>query len=147
MAATSFVGVQWQPLDIIDDDKMRQLSDNIQYVHDETPRALFNAGRAGGRKQGVKIASGYATIPRAPKKAAASVTVGFASFFSPGCRPKITTGIMSPTKQNIYVTFRGRNKLEPDSTGVIFEVEIGEKDKEKSRIGHSFAIHWIAMGY
>lgn len=147
MAVTSFVGVQWQPLDIIDETKMRRMSDNIQYVHDNTPRTLWNAGKANARKQGIKIISGRGTIAKAPKKSNARVTVGFGNFFSPGCQPQITTGIMSPVQQNIFCTFRGRNRLEPDHNGVILEIEIGEKDKEKSRIARTFAVHYIAMGY
>lgn len=147
MAVSPFVATQWQPLDLLEETKMDDMANGIQFVHDNTPRARFNVGSSYSRAQGIKIASGRVTIPRNMKKDQDSVTVNFGNFFTAGCSPLVTTGIMSPVQNNIYCTFRGLTRLEPDHNGMRIEIEIGDKDKEKSKIRRSFAVHWQAMGW
>jgi len=147
MAVTPFVATQWQPLDLLDESKMDDMSNGIQFVHDNTPRARFNVGSQYSRAQGIKIASGRKTIPRNMKKDQDTVSVNFGNFFTQGCSPLVTTGVMSPMQTNIFVTFRGLSRLEPDHNGMHIEIEIGEKDKVKSKIRRTFAVHWMAMGW
>lgn len=147
MAVSPFVATQWQPLDLLDESKMDDMANGIQYVHDNTPRARFNVGSAYGRSQGIKIASGRKSIPRNMKKYQDSVTVNFGNFFTAGCSPLVTTGVMSPMQSNIFATFRGLSRVEPDHNGMVLEIEIGQKEAAKPKIRRSFAVHWIAMGW
>lgn len=147
MAISEFVGTTWQPLDLIDETKMDDMANGIQWVHDNTPRAKVDIGSGGARSIGVKIASGRVTVPRNMKKDADTVPARFGGFFSPGCSPTITTGIASPMQTNIFVTFRGLSRLQPDHNGMTIEIEVGEKDGEKTKIRRSFQVHWIALGY
>lgn len=148
MAVTAFVGVQWQPLDLIDDNKMSQMANGIQHVYDNTPRAQYHTGSQYQRNQGIKIASGRVTIPKQVKKSADRKRVNFNGFFTAGCQPHITTGIMSPTQRNFWVIFEGITRLEPDHNGFDIVIEVGEKPgKNNDTIKNTFAVHWIGLGW
>lgn len=148
MAVTPFVATQWQPLDLLEESKMDDMANGIQFVHDNTPRARFNVGSSYSRAQGVKIASGRVSVPRDMKKDRDTKTVNFGNFFTAGCSPLVTTGIMSPQQANIFCVFRGLTRVEPDHNGMVIEIQIGETaNKAVPKIRRSFAVHWIAMGW
>lgn len=151
MAITPFVGVQWQPLDLIDEAKMDDMSNAIQFVHDNTPRVKVGVGSGAARSQGVKIAAGRVTFARNANKSEASASVDFGNFFSSGCIPLITTGVQSKVQQNIFCTFQGWNDRQaPDQRGMLINIEIGEqagKSQSKNKIQRSFQVHWMAMGW
>jgi len=147
MAQTAFVGVQWQPLDLIDEAKMDDLANSVQWVHDNTPRAKYRQGHASSRTQGVKILSGKKQFPKMPKKDSHTYSINFGNFFSSGCRPMITTGVNSSTQNNIFVTFRGFKDVMPDHNGMYLEIQVGEANGEKSKINETMHIHYIAVGY
>ena len=155
MAIAPFVGVQWQPLDLIDESKMDDMSNAIKFVHDHTPRARVDVVGVGARTQNLKIAAGRVTIPRDPKKDQHTVSVDFAGFFSAGCAPIITTGVQSKNQQDIFATFNGWNdKQQPDHRGCQIQIEIGGDEgggkagkKKQGKIRNTFQVHWMAMGY
>lgn len=151
MAVSPFVGVQWQPLDLIDETKMDDMANGIQFVHDNTPRVKVGIGSSYARAQGVKIAAGKVTIPKNNKKHEHSEPVDFGNFFSTGSIPNVTTGIQSKRQQNIFVTFQGMNERQaPDHNGMRINIEIGEqagKSNSKNKIQSTFAVHWMAMSW
>lgn len=150
MAVSPFVGVQWQPLDLLDQSKMDAMANGIQYVHDNTPRARVGVGSGAARDQQVKIAAGRVQIPRNTKKDSHTEPVWFGNFFSSGCAPLVTLGVQSKMQNNIYAVFEGIDKQAPDQRGMRITIEIGEtagKANEKDKIRRSFQVHWIAMGW
>lgn len=143
----SFTPMTWEPLDLISDDKMDNLVNNIQWVNDNTPRALYSSNTI-TRKEGVKIASGRIIVPKKGKQHETSVEVNFPAFFTPGSTPNITTGINARNQQNIYAVFRGKpgTGLLPDNTGFQLDILMGQEDGEKRKIVQPFWVHWQAMG-
>lgn len=143
----SFTPMTWEPLDLISDDKMDNLVNNIQWVNDNTPRAMYTSNTV-TRKEGVKIASGRIIVPKKGKQHETSVEVNFPSFFTPGSSPNITTGINARSQQNIYAVFRGKpgTGLLPDNTGFQLDILMGQEDGEKRKIVQPFWVHWQAMG-
>ena len=152
MAFTPFVGVSWHPLDLIDESKMDDMSNNIQYIHNNTPRAsvALPGADSGARAENIKIVAGRALIPKKGGANTHTESVGFRGEFSSNCAPIITTGIQSKNQQNIYVTFTGHNGNRPDANGLKIHVEIGEQagaSASKNKITSGFQVHWIAMGF
>ena len=150
MAVSPFVGVQWQPLDLLDQSKMDAMANGIQYVHDNTPRARVGVGSGAARDQQVKIAAGRVQIPRKPKDDNHTEPVWFGNFFSGGCAPLVTLGVQSRLQRNIYTTFEGIDKQAPDQRGMRINVEVGEtagKANDKDKIRRTFQVHWMAMGW
>ena len=154
MAVAPFVGVQWQPLDLIDESKMDDMSNAIQFVHDNTPRARMQIPGAGGRTQGLKIAGGRVTIPRNGKKDQHVEPVDFAGFFTAGCQPIVTLGCQSKNQQDIFHTFYGLDRTQVDHRGMNISIEVGGEEgggkkgkKKQGKIRNTFQVHWIALGY
>src|SRR5690349_8715659 len=128
MAIAPFVGVQWQPLDLIDESKMDDMSNAIQFVHDNTPRARVEVPGAGGRTQGLRIAGGRVTIPRNGKKDQHVEGVLFAGFFTGGCSPIVTLGVQSKNQQDIFHTFYGLDAAAVDHRGMNISIEVGGEE-------------------
>lgn len=150
MAIRGYKAVTWDPTDLLSDWAFDQMTQNIQLIHDFTPRGRYTAAAQQiNREEGVKIASGRVIIPKQGKKNEASAGVRFQGFFTPGCQPNVSLGINSRNQQNIYATFRGipGTGLLPDHNGFQIDILIGEEDGEKKKIAQPFYVHWVAMGY
>lgn len=149
MAIAGYRAITWEPSDLLSDWAFDQLTQNIQLIHDNTPRAKYTAAHQGiTRVEGTKIMSGRVIIPKQGKKNEASVAVHFGNFFSADCQPNITLGVNSRQQQNIYHSFRGLGGANlPDNSGMRINILIGEEDGEKKKIAQPFYVHWIAMGY
>ena len=150
MAIKGYKAITWEPQDLLSDWAFDQMTQNIQLIHDFTPRGRYTAAHQGiSREEGVKIASGRIIIPKQGKKNEASEGVRFGNFFTAGCQPNVSIGINSRNQQNIYCTFRGipGTGLLPDHNGMQVDILIGEEDGEKKKIAAPFYVHWTAMGY
>lgn len=150
MAIPGYRALTWEPSDLLSDEAFDQMTQNIQALHDYTPRAKYTAVPQGiTRVEGVKILSGRVIIPKQGKKNEASAGVHFKGFFTPNCQPNVSLGINSRNQQNIYATFRGipGTGLLPDHNGFRIDILIGEEDGEKKKIAAPFYVHWTAMGY
>lgn len=149
MAIRGYRAITWEPQDLLSDWAFDQMTQNIQALHDYTPRGRYTAAHQGiNREEGIKIASGRVIIPKQGKKNEASANVAFGNFFTPGCQPNVTIGINARQQQNIYCTFRGLSGANlPDHNGLHIDILIGEEDGEKKKIAQPFYVHWSAMGY
>ena len=77
----------------------------------------------------------------------------FATYFSNGCQPSVTTGIVTNSAQRqLFATVSGLGTLHPDASGMKIGVEgvssptKGSKGKG-NKIGFTFWVSYIAMGY
>jgi len=148
MAAEPYRAVNWSPNEVIGEDKMDQMSANMNWLRDNTPRAVYTLPSGLRRVEGVRIASGRVMIA-ARKSDDGSATVQFNNFFSARCQPNITTGIVAagiPNRVFCFINGIG-DVLAPDERGFQVWVNIASESKKTDRINKSFYVHWQAMGY
>jgi hypothetical protein len=146
MAATPYRPINWAPNEIITEDKMDQMANNVQWIKENKPDALYTLPGGTKRYTGVKIAGGRVMIPPHPKTDTATATIRFGDFFTNRCQPIITTGILSNHIMTFCIT-NGINGLIPDNTGFEIHAKYFSDGKKKSTIGKSFYIQWQALGY
>lgn len=142
MAETAYKPISWQSLDLATTDKLQQMNANIDYLKDNTPRARL---RGVGRDTGIRILAGIAVIPR-QKDSAGSQGVKFGEFFSTGCNPIITTGIITQ-ETRIHVTIRGLNSFIPNEDGFVVHAQMDNPDAKKNKLDSKLYVHWQAIGY
>jgi len=146
MAATPFRAVNWSPNELVGEDKMTQISANMNWLRDNTPRVVYTLPSGLRRVEGVRIASGRIMIA-ARKSDDATATVRFSNFFSSRCQPNITTGIVATGQVRIFCVTHGIGQLQPDDRGFQVVVNIAAENKKTDKIAKSFYVHWQAMGY
>lgn len=147
MAATPFRAVNWSPNELIGEDKMDQMSANMNWLRDNTPRAVYTLPGGTQRVEGVRVVSGKVVIG-ARKTDTAEATVRFGNFFSTQCQPVITTGIVSGNTRKLFVVYKGIGQLQPDHRG--FEVMVKSDNgtaKREASIPNTFYVAWTALGY
>lgn len=147
MATTPFKATNWSPNELIGEDKMDQMSANMNWLRDNTPRGLYTLPGGSKRVEGLRIASGKAIVA-SRKAAVADIEVRFSSFFSSGCQPSITTGIVSNATRRIFLVYRGIGQVQPDNRG--FELRLTADNgtaKKEASINHTVWVAWQAMGY
>jgi hypothetical protein len=145
MAASPYRAFSFQPYELLSSEMTNQLNNNIQYLYENTPRVLYTVARI-KRAEGVRIACGKVVFER-QKNDQAGEAVHFSNFFSSGCQPVITTGILSTGQRKIFATYTGLNSTHPTHNGFRLRVEIDASNKKKDSITKQFWVTWIAMGY
>lgn len=143
--AEAFQAVSFQPNQLLDENILNQLASNQTWLFENKPSAVYTY-RAIRRQEGVKIISGRALIG-ATKSNNAHTTVRFGNFFSSGCNPNITNGIVSGNQRKFYVTIDGIGVTYPDNRGFQIHVYLGGNAKKQEKITNSIYISWQAMGY
>ena len=146
MPATSYSPVSWSPSEIITDERMQQNSDNVQWVFDNTPRALYTNPSGLKRPNGIRFVGGKALITARPTDTA-QVRVQFGNAFSNGCLPIITTGNNNSFQNKVFVRIQGTGELQPNHTGFQIAVEVAATLVGNDKISNNFFVHWIALGY
>jgi hypothetical protein len=145
MAALPYKVIAWQPYELMTEDKMNQDAYNVQWLYENTPRILYTSPSI-NRPTGIKLVSGRL---RFDKKNAdtAEATVSFGGYFSTGCQPNITTGIISNGQRKIHVVLSGISQLYPNENGFRTRIEIAAESKKNDKIQSVFWVNWMAMGY
>lgn len=142
MAVTQYKAVTWSPNELISNDKMNQLSTNMDWLAQNTPRAMYSISGL-KTQQGIKIVGGMAFCPASSKAPSEHATVTFSGFFSPNCMPIITTGLVTIPQGNIGVYIKGLSGLKPDARG--FDIYV--RRHVGKNIPRSFYVSWQALGY
>lgn len=145
MAATEFKVVSWTE-EVVSVDKLEAMVSNDNWIKTKMTQSFYSAFSK-KRDEGIRIASGLVLIT-ARKSASASKTVQFGEFFSPGCRPIVTTGTVSKAQRKIWVTIDGPgNELHPTSDGFQVHVVVNASSKKNKKISPNFYVAWHALGY
>jgi hypothetical protein len=100
------------------------------------------------KSSGVKVAAGVALIP--PKKATSQkIRIHFGSFFTTGCKPVVTLGIMSPHNGRLIPTMHGISGINhvPDHRGLIARICVSEFNSKVNYFVKRGYLNWIAVGY
>jgi len=146
MAATPFKVISWSPNEPITDEKLDAMVSNDNWLKQNMVTGLYGA-YSKRRDEGVRITSGLVLIT-SRRQATASANVNFGGFFSPGCRPVVTTGIISKGQRRIFLTIDGPGtELHPTPQGFQVHVEIDAAKKAYLKIKRNFYVTWAAMGF
>lgn len=147
MSATPYRAITWAPDELLSEDKMDQLLNNVQWIYENTPRATYSLSDSVVRAENVRLACGRVTIP-AVKSDNSGANVSFPNFFSPGCTPIITTGVVSKGQRHVFCVVNGLGEaLQPDYRGFGIWINVAEPDKTKDLIQATMYLNWMAMGY
>jgi hypothetical protein len=142
----------YSPITWVDNDptyteKLKAMTNNDQWLFENSPRMLYNAFGVKRTSQ-VKIASGVLVFP--PMAAmSAGKKVYFGNFFTAGCRPVITTGMVYGNEYRIHVGMRGVDYTQfPDHRGFHVQISMDHSTVQKyNRLTRSCYLQWIACGY
>lgn len=146
MASTEFQVVSWQPRDVVSNDKLDAMVNNDQWLRDNTPRARYS-GNGVQKDTGIRIASGLALIPAGGKAADKAANVNFNNYFSESCIPIVTTGIVSGTQRQLFVTIDGPGSgLQPTRDGFQVHAHVVSSSKSK-KFTKNIYISWHALGF
>lgn len=145
MASTEFKVISWAPLDPITDEKLDAMVGNDNWLRDNMVRGRYGANGV-NRDTGIRIASGMALITSG-KAATKTKFVSFGNYFSDSCKPLVTTGIVSASQRQIFVTIDGPgSKPQPTRDGFQVHVYVNSTNKIK-KISRNFYVSWHALGY
>jgi hypothetical protein len=144
---TPYKALEFAKNDVITKDDVDQMQTNLQYIKDNTPRGRFIGPRKIHNSLNVLIA-GRTPIRKNTKSRSAYVKVEFpARAFDPGCRPAITTGIVSDQTSKIFCVVNGPGGTDyPTATGFDISVVVS-KDSAQNSIIRDFWVDWHAYGY
>lgn len=145
MASTPFKVVSWSPLEPITDEKLDAMVSNDNWLRDNSVRGRYSSHGI-ERTEGIRIAAGLVLIP-AGRRGYRRRYVNLGDFFSQGCRPIVTTGVISTSQRKIFATVDGPgSKPHPQREG--FQVHVAaESRSKKRRIKRNFYVAWHALGF
>lgn len=145
MSATPYTTVSWNDMEITSTDKLNQMTNNDQWLFENTPRAYYNTTGV-ARSSGVKILAGIATL--APVATSyTSLQISFGTFFTTGCVPVCTLGLMTYPRFRMSVSFTGIGQVQPDSRGINVRVASTEPISTNQKIDNTVQINYIAIGW
>jgi hypothetical protein len=139
MTATPYKPVSWSEDELITPDKMSQITNNSQWLYENTPRVSYNAFKV-NRATGIKIACGL-MVMGSVKSLTHTKSVYFGNFFSAASHPIVTTGLTTTGLRKIFTTISGIGVLHPDQRGFQITCE------GMSNLERSFYVTWQAMGF
>lgn len=125
--------------------KMDQIGSNLQWLYDNMPRANYNAFNV-NQRTGVKILAGLAVMPP-DRDGATGKTVYFGDVFSVGCRPVVTTGLVTDSARRIHVTLDGIGTVYPDHRGFQVHAYADAYSTKNNKFTKTWYVAWHAIGY
>lgn len=146
MASTEYAPISFNADEPITDDKMNQLSSNVQWIYENTPRVFYNAH---GLKKtgGTKILAGMALAP-ATRTTLSTVTVYFGTFFSQGCKPiVVATPNTLTVRTRLQTVVSGIGTGYPDHRGAEIKITTDEYASASNLHAVVLPVNWIAVGW
>jgi len=143
----TFKAINWTPNEMVGERKMDAMTDNAEWLYNNTPRGIYTLPGGLRRVEGVKIAAGRVIIAKRMKSDSATAAVRFGNFFATRCEPIITTGIVAEHQTRIFCVINGLGQLQPDHRGFNVQVNINAGQKKNDKISQSFYVAWQALGY
>lgn len=145
MSATPYVSVFWNDSEITSTDKLNQMGNNEQWLFENTPRVYYNAAGV-SRTSGVKVLAGTAII--APTNTSyANAQVSFGTFFSTGCMPIVSLGIMSYPTFRLTVAFSGIGQVLPNNNGIFIRLTSTDPTLANQKIANTVYVNYIVIGW
>lgn len=145
MATTPYRPTSWSDTEPAHTAKLNQMSQNDQWLFENTPRMRYSAHGI-QREQGLKIAAGIKMIV-ADQNNQHIVTVDFGSFFSSACYPVVVVGgTINRQTVRCHTGARALSGLQIDNRG--FEIIAAADNAPYSDyMTSNYYVPWIAMGF
>lgn len=145
MPSTEFVAVTWQPNQLLDEDTLDTISNNLIFLNNKMVNAKYTQLNGGINEGGLKLLCGRTLItPR--NSDTANIRVNFASIFTAGTNPVVTTSITSANKVQVFHVINGIGQLHPNHIGFECKINLFYDSKKKDKIKSTMCVNWIAMG-
>ena len=125
---------------------MQQFSSNVQWVYDNTPRALYTNWLGMQKPTGIKIVGGM-TFFGASTSDRTTTYVSFGNAFSMGCYPVVTLGMNNTFQNKVFCRTWGSPYTQPDHIGMNIAIEVAATNDGRDKIESNFLVHWMALGY
>lgn len=145
MSALPYKAVSWGD-EYLSTEKLNQMTSNDQWLYENMPKMNFNT--YGVKKTtGVKVMAAICIVP-ASTASSSSATFNFGTFFSPGCKPVITTGVQitQNTRWRNHAVIAGLSSYTPDHRGMKISLLANELSAAYNSIRTTY-VHFIAVGW
>jgi hypothetical protein len=146
LPATPYKATSWSGDEPIYKDKLNQMTNNDQWLYENTPRMSFNTYGI-KRTNGIKIMAAICVVPT-NKSANSTATFEFGTFFSSGCKPVIVTGTQPTSgRGRLHCMIRGISSNYPDHRGFKATVSADEIGGTNNVIDAKVYVHFVAIGW
>lgn len=138
----AFKPVSWQPNEPISKDKLSQMTENDQFLFENTANMVYRDVAGNRTTTSLKLIAGVATMG-ASNGSTGAVNVNYGGEFDSGIAPIITTGtiITSISDYQVSFTLRGNGTALPNDAGFQFVLNTPGKV-----LTGSVYIHYMALG-
>lgn len=145
---SEFTDVQWSDDELIDLNKLNQMTSNDRYLLERLPLVRYTAYEQVNRVEGTKIASGITNFaPNANRTMTKDIYFG--GYFSEGCRPSIQATVATTDAHRTFVAIQaiGSGVLRPDHNGFRVVLNADPLTTAKTHFPTIVHVHWMAVGY
>jgi hypothetical protein len=147
MASTPFQVISWAPNDPITDEKLDAMVSNDGWLRDNMVMARYKSSGV-TRDIGIKLAAGLVRIQAGKGIDRTPPTVSFDGFFSQGCQPIVTTGLVTPGQRQVFHTIKGPgNSVLPTRDGFTAQIHVVTAKNKPKRIIKTMFLSWHALGW
>jgi len=151
---TPYRAVDFAEHEVITLETMNQISNNLQWIHDNTPRSRFFTEVdevVTTTDERMVILFGRINVGQSRKNSTVKKKVSFAKSFAPDCLPNVTTGVIARGAGNVFCVVNGpKGSVLPTARGCEIVVTAPHADdtikKRKWQIAKPIVINWQAYG-
>lgn len=142
----AFKPLSWTNTEVITLDKIKQMSENDQFLKDSQIIGIWR-GDGITLNKGIKILAGRALIqPSGGMSAIARVS--FNNFFSQGCEPVVALGVVTDYERRVHASAEGWSGTRPDHRGMNVTAHVMQMAApDEPSIKKAFFIDYIVLGY
>lgn len=147
---TPFELVTWNAGDQVSAKKLKQMSNNDQFLLERIAKVRYNTNsiRRDVQTKILALRTPYGATPARQQR----FDVYFNGFFSSGCSPIVTATVISQPQKRLIVTVAGLGGTQlPDARGCFVQVEASELYPQTDQLGGSIYnggyVDMIAIGF
>ena len=146
MAALPYAPTSWSDNEPILTDKLRQMSNNDQYLFEQLSTVYYNAN-AIKKTSGMKIMASTVSVSPNLSSPNGMATFYFGTFFTVGCKPMVIASINSYPQGRFHLNTRGIGTFWPDHRGFEVRIAADELNTANNKIYNRVWVMFIAMGF
>jgi len=146
--ADDYKVVTWSVNDDMSIAKLNAMVNNMNVLRRTQPRATYRRTNGTTVSAGIKFLGGRVIIP-ARNSIQRTVSVNFGNFFSTGCSPIVTFGVISSYERAVFVKGRGQGGVAPKYNRLLIDVVLDRDidNGKKNKIDRAFYVDYHAIGY
>lgn len=138
---TEFVAVNWENMQLIDEDSLDQINNNVNWLKDHSLTGQYQLTNGGTISTGLKILAGKTEIASAGKPQAYQ-EVYFAKAFTINSSPVVTASFYSTDRVSAFNIYGLDDTTTLDHRGF----KIFAEKNDYSGYGKNSFLNWIAVG-